>query len=236
MRLVVGCPVRQRRWVINDWFDHVELATVELGCRPVYAFVGDRADPTMTALEQRCAGQDRQLLFAHVDEDIVQPDERVWNEGRFRRMVLLRNTLLGLVRSYGPDRFLSLDSDILLGHHTLAGLHQATERFDAVGGVTWMSPTGVRQPNVGSLGGASGFQRIHAGPQSVIPVGVIMAIKLMTPAAYNVNYELHAQGEDIGWSAACRRAGVKLGWDNRWPSKHVMSPADLGKVDVRVGW
>jgi hypothetical protein len=54
------------------------------------------------------------------------------------------------------------------------------------------------------------------------------ALKLLSPIAYAVDYELHPQGEDIGWSRACQLAGVKLGWDNRHVSSHIMSPVVLG--------
>jgi hypothetical protein len=234
--LIVGCPVRRREWIIDAWFDHVEMATAELGWRPTYAFVGDRADPTLRIVADRCAAWDRQVLFLHVDEDVEAPDQRAWNVDRFARMVVLRNALLDMVRAETPRYFLSLDSDILLGSQTLAGLIQATAGYGAVGGGTWMTPTSEMIPSCGWLKGMSGLMRRRIEHKGVMTVDVIMAIKLMTPAAYAVDYEVHPQGEDVGWSAACRRAGVKLGWDNRWPSKHVMTPEGLEAVDVRLGW
>lgn len=234
--LVVGCPIRRREWIVDEWFDHVDSAAARLGWNPVYAFVGDRRDPTVGILEDRCLLAQRLLLFAHVDEDIERPDQREWSPARFDRMVELRNILLGLVRAEEPRYFLSLDSDILLGTHTLSGLVQASAAYGAVGGATWMTPTTERIPSCGWLRGMNGLIRRPIEHQGVIPVDVIMAIKLMKPAAYAVDYEAHPQGEDIGWSKACRRVGVKLGWDNRWPSKHCMSPAALSAVDSRLGW
>jgi hypothetical protein len=234
--LVVGCPVRRREWIIDDWFDHVERSAVELGWRPTYAIVGNRGDPTVAIVAGRCAIADRQLIFAHVDDDLDRPDKRAWNVARFGQMVKLRNTLLSLVRAEKPRYFLSLDSDILLGTQTLAGLVQATGGYGAVGGATFMTPTSEMIPSCGWLKGMNGLIRRRIETKGVIPVDVIMAIKLMTPAAYAVDYTTHPQGEDIGWSRAASQAGVKLGWDNRWPSKHCMSPADLHKVDVRLGW
>lgn len=234
--LVVGCPVRRREWIIDAWFDHVEMSAVELGWRPTYAIVGDRSDPSVAMVADRCAAADRRLIFAHVDDDSDRPDERTWNVARFAQMAELRNTLLSLVRVEKPRLFLSLDSDILLGGQTLAGLVQATAGYGAVGGATYMTPTSEMIPSCGWLKGMNGLIRRRIETKGVIPVDVIMAIKLMTPAAYAVNYTPHPQGEDIGWSRAAGLAGVKLGWDNRWPSKHCMSPADLHKVDVRLGW
>jgi hypothetical protein len=68
------------------------------------------------------------------------------------------------------------------------------------------------------------------------PVGVIMAIKLMTPPAYNVDYEWNHQGEDIGWSLAALARGLKLGWDSRTTTKHVFYPHLLDEVDPRCGY
>jgi hypothetical protein len=51
-----------------------------------------------------------------------------------------------------------------------------------------------------------------------------------------VDYEFSAQGEDIGWSLACERAGLKFAWDNRFVSKHVMAPEHLGRIDPRWDW
>lgn len=232
----MGCPVRRREWIIGEWFDHVEMASVELGWRPTYAFVGDRNDPTMRIVADRCASQDRRVLFAHVDEDLERPDERNWNGDRFGRMVELRNLLLGLVRVENPDYFLSLDSDILLAPKALEEMVESCRSFAAVGGATYMTTGGDRHPSCGWIEGQRGFHRKPMEAVGVVRVGVIMAIKLMTPAAYAVDYEMHVQGEDIGWSRACALAGVRLGWDNRSISKHVMEPDHLSVVDTRIGW
>jgi hypothetical protein len=233
--LMVGCPVRSREWIIEDWFDHVEMAAVELGLAPMYVFVGDRHDPTLAVIEHRCARQDRYLRFGATEEDGGN-DERVWNPPRYAHMARVRNQLLDLVRHEQPRWFLSVDSDILIHHQALAGLIEGTERFGAIGGATYMTPTTTQFPNCGWVRGMAGLSRQHMEHQGVIPVGVIMALKLMTPAAYAVDYEPNPQGEDIGWSLACERAGVRLGWDNRFVSKHVMSPDHLKRVDARVGW
>lgn len=234
--LVVGCPVRQRSWIIKHWFDHVEDACHIAGVEPVYAFVADPDDETAQLLAVLTLSRGRDCHFEWTKENLAQPDERDWNHHRFHRMVELRNQLLGLVRELEPDRFLSLDSDILLHPQAVTTLLESTKRFGAVGGATYMSSTGLEFPSCGWNQGMSGFVRRPMEAKGVIPVGVIMAIKAMTPAAYAVDYEFHVQGEDIGWSLACERAGVRLGWDNRNCSKHVMVAKDLNRIDERCGW
>lgn len=236
MRLVVGCPVRQRSWVITHWLDHVEAAAAAVGVTPHYLFVGNpQEDQTFPVLANHCAYLQRTWAVSRTNEPDAT-DTRVWDEDRFAHMVVLRNQLLGAVRELKPDYFLSLDSDILLHPEALTHLFESIERFGAVAGATFMTPKGTQCPNYGWLSGMTGLSRREPTHVGVIPVGVIMALKLMTPAAYGVDYELHPQGEDIGWSAACARAGVKFGWDNRSVSKHVMSPESLQVVDDRAGW
>jgi len=235
VELVVGCPVRQRSWIMHSWFDHVEAAAVEVGVKPKYVFVGNRDDPTAELIVDRWAYTDRFCDFVTVDEP-SGPDERRWNQDRFRHMVELRNRLLAEVQWLQPTYFLSLDSDILLHPKVLVYLFESIEQFGAVGGAAYMSETGVHFPNCGRLVGMEGFNRQAMEHVGVIPVDVIMALKLMTPAAYGIDYELHPQGEDIGWSAACARAGVKLGWDNRAISRHVMSPRMLNEKDPRYDY
>jgi hypothetical protein len=84
------------------------------------------------------------------------------------------------------------------------------------------------------LSGGGGLIRVDG--RGCHKADVIMAVKLMSPAAYNVDYEVHRQGEDIGWSIAARKKGVKLGWDGRTVSKHLMTKDALDKIDKRVGF
>jgi hypothetical protein len=58
----------------------------------------------------------------------------------------------------------------------------------------------------------------------------------MKPEAYNIDYKVADQGEDIGWSQNCKQARLKLLWDGSHASKHVMRRKDLENVDVRVGY
>jgi hypothetical protein len=77
----------------------------------------------------------------------------------------------------------------------------------------------------------------------VIPVDVIMAIKLLTPQALAVNYIFDQDGEDVGWSRAATAQGLKLAFDGRVCSRHVMHQRDrdTGKlwseiIDPRCGY
>lgn len=237
MRLIVGCPVKQREWIIKDWFESVEVAAARVDLAPTYAFVGDPTDATLTMLHELVAAHRRNMVVAEEPENLDKPFRRDWGPDRYDRMVFLRNVLLDLVRDEAPDYFLSADSDILLHPDVLADLLESVHRFDAVGGACFMMPDGEKVPNVAWFQpGTTDLRRPEINFHGVIPAGIIMALKLMSPAAYGVNYVTHIHGEDIGWSQECANRGLKLGWDNRHVNKHILLERMLGRYDERAGW
>jgi hypothetical protein len=232
--IVVGCPVRDRAWCLPSWFTHIERACEAVGERPHYVFVGDPKQDraSFKAIEEGCHyyGRDRDILGL---DEIYEPYKRVWNLDRFTHMARLRNTLLTRVRELEPDNYWSVDSDILVAPDTLESALEAREKFGAVGSRCYMTPKGKSAPSYAMLNGAG---LIRPDAKGCIKVDVIMAVKLMGPDAYRVDYDTHRQGEDIGWSLAAKSKGVKLGWDGRTISKHLMSEDALFKVDDRVGF
>lgn len=229
--LVVGCPVAHRAWILDAWFDHIEETCEQAKVKPFYVFVVDRGDDCLEVIERRALG----YAINFIDRD-KGTDQRTWNPRRYGHMVKIRNELLRLVRGLEAERFLSIDSDILahpnLVETLLRDLDDGT--YAAVGGKCYMTEAGVRFPSWGRIGPTGQLQRYDASGQ--FPVDVIMAIKLMAPAAYQVDYEFDTQGEDIGWSKACHRAGLRLAWNGRIASKHILAPHMLGRADARVGY
>lgn len=229
MNLIIGCPVSHREWILPTWFDHVERAATVAGLEPEFLFVCHPADPSRQCIEQSAPGPVT-FLDASFHRGV---DQRQWNPQRYTQMVELRNQLLAGVREPAPDLFLSLDSDILLHPDQLKLMIECLDRFDAVGGRCYMTPTGDRFPSWGRLV-AGRLQRFDAA--GTFPVDVIMACKLMTPPAYAVDYAFDLQGEDIGWSRNATTAGLRLGWDGRAIAKHVLAPHLLTPRDPRVGF
>jgi hypothetical protein len=231
--LAVGCPVARREWVIDRWFDHIEVACGYGGVEPIYVFVGDNEhDPTFDRIRERAP----QATVMHVP---LKPKDghRDWSlPHRYGQMVELRNLLLRAVRVIGPQAFLSIDSDIL-AHPSLVDVlvHDLEEdNWAAVGGKCYMTPADTIAPSWANLTGAGGLHRVES--PGYFKVDAIMAIKLMAPSAYHVDYRHHPQGEDIGWSLACRQHALTLAWDGSVVSKHVMEPHMLDRVDPRVGF
>lgn len=231
--LLVGCPVRHRQWILDPWFDHVETAVKEADVTPQFLFVGDpERDRSFEVIGRR--SPDAHVEIAPVT---TSDDRRDWSSrGRYAQMVELRNQLLGAVREEKPDAFLSLDSDILIHPFAVRMLLDdlRTDHWDAVGGKCYMQPTGTLSPSWARVSYSQGLDRSDS--TGYFATQVIMAIKMMSPTAYGVDYEVHPQGEDIGWSLACERAHLALAWDGRIASKHVMDPRQLHQRDPRVGY
>jgi hypothetical protein len=221
--------VAHRDWALPRWFDHIEEACDRAGVDPEFVFVCDQNDPSWACVEMLAPNATLIPCLTTRSGDV-----RRWNQQRYVQMASLRNELLASVQSSAPDAFLSLDSDILVHPDLVKLLLDDLDRFDAVGGRCYMTSTGLRFPSYGMLGRSGGLRRVDAS--GVFPVDVIMAIKLMGPAAYQVHYTADAQGEDIGWSKACTGHGLKLGWDGRVISKHVLGPHLLDQHDHRVGF
>lgn len=237
MNLIVGCPIKDRAWIIPDWFEYMHAACEAAGIDdPHVVFVGDpETDPhTFNAIVNEVLHHNLVVSYVKVPGD-GEPYFRDWTPDRYDHMVELRNTLLHHVRELVPDLFWSLDSDILPAESALKSALELIDRFDAVGMRCFMTAGGdLSCPSFGMLSEGGLVRRDQ--PEGNFPCDVIMATKLMTPKAYRVDYSAHAQGEDVGWSINARAAGCTLGWDGRSSSKHVMSPVELFVVDPRVGF
>jgi hypothetical protein len=253
MRLVAGCPISRREWIAGPWVHYLEKAAVEAGYDELLVvLVGDEeSDPeTFAAVVDSISFAE--VMVVHVTDHRAN-DIRDWEPGRKRLMVDLRNRLLEEVRELCPDLFLSVDSDILLHPRTIVNLRETLGGgpFSAVGGRCYMHESGKRYVSWANM--RSNGQIHRSDSDGVFPCDVIMAIKLMRPDAYFVDYRFQKHGEDIGWCQALKERGLCVGWDGRVISKHVIvppqflrrsTPADLAakrqslieEVDPRVGF
>lgn len=226
--------MRDRAWVLPTWFDFVEQAFAAIEVEPEYVFaIGTSSDETAGIISDRAPNA---LLTCTTEAPIPESASR-WTSDRFNDLVVARNALLLCVRALGPDLFLSLDSDILLNPATLVNLVESLKShtdWAAVGGKTYMTPSGTHCPSYAFNKPAGGLAREDS--EGVFQVEILMALKLMQMEAYYVDYAFSEKGEDVAWSIACRNSGLKLGWDGRTCSKHVMNKKLFYVVDPRCGF
>jgi hypothetical protein len=223
MRLLAGCPVYDRNWIMPRWVEAVKREAE--GAELSFAFVVGRDDPaTPPVLEELCQGYP--LHIEHVEGRQIDTYHR-WDMAGFIRMADLRNTLLGVVREQKPDLFLCLDSDMLLNEGALAAMIAQTGRYDAVGinaGMLreWWSESWAYFTQ---RDGREFFEqrREPATFEGVKEVDLLMGGKLMTPKAYAVDYRFDHHGEHSGWAHNARTAGLRLCVTPDGTAEHVMN-------------
>lgn len=233
--LLIGCPVLRREWIIRPYLEHAAASAYKAGVNFAFVFVAPENDPTMEIINDFCT-EAGVVAWWKVIEDARPFDRRDWSHERYHRMVEIRNILLSEVRNMMPDYFLSLDSDILVHPDLISNLIETQIRTEvaAVGGKTYMTSSGTDFPSYARLGRTGSLMRSEA--TGVISVDVIMAIKLMTPLAYGIDYEFEDHGEDIGWSKALTAVDGTLKFDGRVASKHILDAVALDRFDKRCGF
>lgn len=234
MKLLVGCPVSHREWILPTWLDYLHAAADRAGMEvELLCILAEDDEKSIDILDK--AGANLVIVGA---ED--RADQRKWNASRYRHMVSLRNNLLNQVRSRQPFFFLSLDSDILLHESSIEGMFEVLQTYPdtwAVGSRCYLSSLDRMHPNMAMWRHGRSTRRFtRHDVDKIVKVDVLMAIKLMTPKAYNIDYAEHRYGEDFGWSENALNLGAEFYWDGRYISKHVMKKENLDKIDVRVGF
>ena len=232
MKFLVGCPVSDRSWILDHWFDHVYTNFHDINAEPSFIFVVPEWDQkSIDILNRRC---DPKIIFSGEPE---RKDERSWSNDRIQHLVKIRNLLLDGVREEDPDFFLSVDSDILLAKDAMSRMMKLLQIHNdawAVGSKCFLSAASYAHPNMGWFINNGKYRRENY--DGIIRVDILMAIKLMTREAYNTSYSFHRNGEDLGWSENIKASGGTMYWDGSVTSKHIMKREMLDAVDRRVGF
>jgi hypothetical protein len=234
MKLIIGCPIYSREWIFSAWAACIENQSIDLS-DVGFIFVGSKDDQATISLIERWRSVHPEIkvvdfVFAEdVNHVTHQEGMRQWTMSKYENMVNLRNILLDNVRRYQPDYFFSLDSDILLTNPSTIELLVAhiKDGADAVSPLMFMTPVGTRFPSVMKWVDKPGGKAIR---DENFPLGtyfqsdVIMAAKMMSKDVYNnVNYQIHEQGEDLGWSTQCAEKDYKLFSASYIYAPHIMS-------------
>lgn len=219
--MLVGCPIRDRTWILPRWREHALVALERAIIEPCFLFVVGSDDED--TIKMVTSWPDTEVIL--IDEP-TGPAQRNWdNKDRLTHMAEIRNIMLKRVREIDPDLFLSLDSDMLLDPRAISCMVQVLYSMSpqcwAVGGKASMNKGDNHCPSFGYfLPGQAGIRRFDY--DEMLKVDVIMAIKLMTRQAYSVDYSYHESGEDYAWSRSVFSAGGSLWWDGRVTNKHIM--------------
>lgn len=230
--IVVFAPVHQRGWILRDWFECLanqeELSPDNLHVLLNY---GASDDDTLAIIQEE-ASRGRFAAVEYLeDSGTDHVASRTWTLERYQTMVRLRNDLLDRVRKIGPDFALSCDTDMLLPPQTLRTLLAELQDFGGIAPLTFMTETSEQFPNCMTE------RWVRVIPQITSPRYAVFGVVLMTSKLYSlVSYSTNPMGEDLGWAANVRDAGITLAICPHVRVKHVMSHGRLGEIDVRIGF
>lgn len=241
MKLVIGCPVYKRDWILPLWIKHVKSQGLNFKDVGFVFEVSPDDEKTVSILKQwRDADKSLGLFDINTRDDIAhfshRDNGRQWTLSKYENMVSLRNSILNRVREISPDYYFSLDSDIILTNPNTIRLltSHIDDGANAVSPLMFMTPVGTKYPSVMTW---RKDDPNRAYRESDYPLGtyfksdVIMAAKMMSKDVYeNVDYSVHRQGEDVGWSLSCREKGFSLYSASYIYSVHVMSELALEDI------
>lgn len=253
MKVIIGCPIYQRAWILPDWFAAIEKQDWDLKDIGFVFELGPKDPATHKALFSWHQKHPEVFCFDIKIRDDVKhhthpENRRIWGWDKYTKMAELRNGLLDRVNCISPDRYFSLDSDILLENpNTISTLVKLTETYPAVSTLAYMTPRDTRYPSVMSwvkeVGGNARRTQYPIG--ELFKSDVIMASKMMSkPVFENVRYGWHPKGEDVRWSAECSKAGFDLYCASYLYTPHIMhkwmlpeyryggDPRSLGKTNI----
>lgn len=234
MKLLIGCPIYKRDWILNRWIRAIisqSIPTSDIG----FIFECSPDDSSTTTMLEAWKSYDKNIPFFHIEyrKDINhfehQQNGRQWTISRYENMVQLRNSLLTKVREIQPDYYFSLDSDILIENPNTLELLVAhiKDGADAVSPLMFMTPVGTKYPSVMTWredepDKAKRLERYPIG--TYFQADVIMAAKMMNKEVYNnIDYSIHPQGEDVGWSLNCHKRNYKLFSASYIYAPHIMN-------------
>jgi len=232
-KILIGAPIYDRAWIIPHWFKAIEEQSgfnlSDIG------FVFEAAPNDEETHELLFDWHSKHPEVACFDVEINttqkhtkhQNDKRGWTKDRYYHMVAFRNNLLDKAIGYDFDRYFSLDTDVLLeDKSTLEKLYSFTSDPVAASPLMFMSQATRQHPSTMSWAHRPGAvaRRTDYPLGTTFKTDVIMAAKMMSkPVFQNVRYEWHRQGEDLGWSANCAKAGYDLYCLSDIYAPHIMS-------------
>lgn len=234
MKLIIGCPIYKRDWILPGWIKCVIRQSIDMKDVGFIFETSPNDFETVNSLITWKKIDTRFQLFEINERNDIphfehEDNGRQWTMSKYHNMVSLRNSILAKVRQYQPDFYLSLDSDILLENPNTIELLIAhiKDGADAVSPLMFMTPNDTRFPSVMSWRDEShdmAYRKDNYPLGDYFKSDVIMAAKMMSKDVYNnVDYEFHKQGEDLGWSKNATEKGFNLYSASYIYAPHIMS-------------
>lgn len=172
-----------------------------------------------------------------VRDDLVhhehEENSRMWTLSKYENMVSMRNSLLERVREISPDYYYSLDSDVLITNPSTINslISHVQSGADAVNSLMFMTPMGIMYPSVMDWiedSPEKGYRKTSYPYGSYFKSDIIMAAKMMSRSTYeDVDYQVHPQGEDLGWCLNAKEKKKNLYCASYIYTPHIMNQGML---------
>lgn len=231
--LVVGCPVWDRAWALDTWFD-----SVEANCDPEDTGLCFVVPPADYATREAIARRSEPFAWCEVLRDRNPAHDRLARQAdNHLSLAVARNQILQQVQRVGPRHYLSWDSDLFvepglvpelcgLGKPVVTvwtWLNRARPRrvrhFRDPESAEWLDVL-VEPPmcatamewDEGRTDRAHHLDpaRWHECASGLWEADVALAFKLMSPGVYAAtHYGPHPHGEDIVFARALARRGIR---------------------------
>jgi glycosyltransferase involved in cell wall biosynthesis len=226
-KVMIGCPVRNRAWILSEYLEHLEKLDYPQSHIYYCFIINDSNDETQDILEKFAQKHPSSVRLCVNN----QSPSTGWLRGSysFRRLAELRNLLLKEFIYSDCDYLLSLDSDILIPAHALRALIE--DNCDIVSclvcnGLEIGDPSIFNvlvKDNQGRYIHIKNIQR--SGIFKVDCTGAAYLIKRKVIADYGVRYSSQLGAEDIGFCADALSKGFEIYCDGRIECQHIMKPS-----------
>lgn len=229
MRIMVGCPVRDRAWILPEYLDRIYSLDYNRKDIVLGFIINDSLDDTRKILldfKAKHKDKYRDIRLVRVDLSLP-PDTRSSNRDLiYRGLACLRNYLLKLALEEDADYLFSIDSDILVPHDSLKVLLDSDK--DIISGQIW-NDRSKKFPNIMIKNNKGTYVHYKNFPRDrIFPCDVTGAVYLIKrPVIQSVKYSYHVQGEDIGFCQDAASKGFTIWCNSYVKCDHIMDSTSI---------
>ncbi|NPV54133.1 MAG: hypothetical protein HPY71_11505 [Firmicutes bacterium] len=222
--VVIGCPVRNRDWIIGEYLDHIynlDFPKDDLSLCFVINDSTDRTKEILMSFAREHKDEYRQIRILEHDLGQIE-DQRTWNVRKkiYVSLAELRNILVEQALDMEADYLFSVDSDILVPPYTLKELIVADK--DIVSAQIWNDPSKVF-PNIMAHRNGSITHYLDFPKNALFQCDVTGAVYLLKKKVLEeVRYCYHEQGEDVGFCLEAKKKGFEIWANSKIACKHMM--------------
>lgn len=213
-KIVIGCPVRNRAWVLPDYLaalDAVDYQSKE------YLFLLNNSTDASGALLQQFMEKQTGLLQERFDDQAPGYQRGEYNANQFKHLAIIRNSFVEMfLQTTTCDYLLSIDSDIIVPPDIIVKMlplvNDKTIAAAAISNIKGKSLDG-RIPGNFMININGRIQHPLKYPmRDIMEVDVIGAVYLIPRKALenNLRYAPHPQGEDVAFCLTAKAKGYRL--------------------------